>query len=77
MSAWYDWLVGVVPKTIRKPKKSAYLKVKGHILGLFYNSAKEKEHNEEDIKVEYEQAIDDACKSFRLAGRKRVILILI
>ena len=41
MSAWYDWLVGAVPNTIREPKKSAYLKVKGHIMGL-YKSANEK-----------------------------------
>ena len=45
MSAWYDWLVGAVPNTIIEPVNNPFLKVKGHIMGL-YKSANEKRKNE-------------------------------
>ena len=79
--------MGYVPKSVREPVRSAFSKVKSHIMGL-YNGVKEKlnlkdeveeqarrEHNEENVEgvipVEHKKALNGAYKSFRIDGQKK------
>ena len=85
LNEWYDWLVGYVPESIKKPVSSAFSKAKSHIMKLYGNVKErlglkeqveelaEKEHGEEHVEgvepVEHTEAMNGAYKSFRVDGR--------
>ena len=87
LNEWYDWLVEYVPESIRKPVSSAFSKAKNHVMRLYGNVKKrlglkeqveeqaEKEHGEEHVEgvepVEHVEAMNGACKSFRIDGQRK------
>ena len=91
LNEWYDWLVGYVPESIKKPVSSAFSKAKSHIMKLYGNVRKrlglkeqveelaEKEHGEEHVEgvepVEHAEAMNGAYKSFRVDGRGKTDVV--
>ena len=80
LSKLHDWLLGYVPKPIKKAVKKYFLKAKNSIMSLYDGAKKtlkdivEKEAEKESVDVtphKHERTLKGACRSFMMPGKPK------